>query len=872
MNTYVMIFKNVLEISLFASIMIAVIFLIKAVLGNRIGIKAITFLWLLVALRLCLPVMVESPLHLNSLLPDKPAAQNAQTTDIAAYEPDYDYSGIAPSEYEAEYSDTDIGAAQTQPETRSEAPAQKALFIRIYDKLQSIDLWSAVSVVWLMAAVLVFLVSVEKSIAFSLYAKKHSTPIDDKKFLVGLDILKIECGINRKVVVSSCKFINMPVMYGIIRPHILLPAAMKIKLSKEHLDAILMHELCHIKNWDILKNYAFLIGKAVHWFNPLVWIAQKAAREDTELLCDLNVVNIIGEDKKGLYSQSLVEATRFVIERKTPMLTISLCEDKSNLKERIMHMLRPQKKLKSAGIISTLTAIFMIIGCFTTACQPAPDTTIEYEDPADTQAAASENDTAQTPAEEPVPEEEPDFMQYEAPETFAKTYEKDNLRIMVDAQVEVPEVEKIYTVSFKNRELSQEMADKFLNYFIGDAPVYMRNDSETKASTLENELETWKQAKYNAENNWDEVKDHDPYQDNGGQQGAIDYFQDIIDRLEAQLEDAPQEYGYEPMSRLLAAPVPEGGKDIPPDATEEEIAASKAEDARVAALNASNRELIAYAKMDKSYIDDKMAYIYIHGIPGRPSTLSFDNANEANETGISLSREEMDKLSETINISLDEAVVIAKQMFEDMGFGPMYLSNYNFNALVKDGQTSPCYWLTFYQDIYGLPILPLTNGFKVINRTEPKINEQKMLVYDEPTHELLEAAPSGVASDSIYAVVDEDGVSRLSWDAALEQMDIVEEYTDILSFEQIISIFEDSILELYGNDRNLEIVINTISLSMLPVKAEGSDEIISIPVWDFRGYSYDPNDVEEKERVAKYNVDRTSFFTINALDGSLIDR
>ena len=534
-------------------------------------------------------------------------------------------------------------------------------------------------------------------------------------------------------------------------------------------------------------------------------------------------------------------------------------------------MLKPQKKLKSAGLISVMTAILMIIGCFTTACQPKPGTTVQLNDTGNV-AASDNNESAAEPVSEPASEPEPDLTQYQTPETFAKIYEKDNLMIMVDAQVEMPEIEKIYSVAFKNRELSQEMADNFLNYFIGDAPVYMRNNSETKASTLENELETWKQAKYNAENNWEEVKDSDPYQDNGGQQGAIDYIQGVIDEIERQIENAPEEYGYTLASRLIAPPGDEGGKDIPPDATEEEIAASKAEDARIAALNASNRELIAYAKMDKSYIDDKMAYIYIHGMPGRPSTLSFDNANEANETGIIVSREEMDELSKTITLSLDDAVVNAKQVFQEMGFGPMYLNNYNFNALVKDGQTSPCYWLTFYQDIYGLPILPLTNGFKAINRTEPKINEQKMLVYEDPTHELLESAPTGVASDSIYATVDEDGVSRLSWDAALEQTDIVKEYTDILSFEQIISIFEDSILELYGNDRDLEMVINTISLSMLPVKVEGSDEIISIPVWDFRGYSYDPNDAEEKERVAKYNVDRTSYLTINAVDGSLVKR
>ena len=120
--------------------------------------------------------------------------------------------------------------------------------------------------------------------------------------------------------------------------------------------------------------------------------------------------------------------------------------------------------------------------------------------------------------------------------------------------------------------------------------------------------------------------------------------------------------------------------------------------------------------------------------------------------------------------------------------------------------------------------------------------------------------------------MDEEGVSRVSWDAALQQTDIIGECTDILSFEQVISVFEDNILELCSSESDLEIVINKISLSMLPVQSEGSDEIIAVPVWDFRGYSYDPNDSEEMQRESEYNADRTSYFTLNALDGSLINR
>lgn len=872
MNAYITLFKSMLEISLFASVMIAAVFAIKVIFKNKINMKTVMLLWLLVIFRLCLPVMVQSPFHIDSLLPEKIAANETEAPYTQAPQEAAPYYDTAGALYEEEAMsppaevDSASGGHGAEPEKIS-------FFGKIISALSSADLWGLASVAWLAGAVIVFLVSMEKSIAFSLYAKKNSRRIDDKKLLITLDILKIKCNIKQNVKISACKLINMPVVYGIFAPHILLPESMSGKLKREHMEAIVLHELCHIKNRDILKNYAFLLGKALHWFNPLVWLAQKAIREDTELMCDQKVLNIIGDSHKGLYSQSLLEATRFVIERKTPMLTISLCENKSNLKERVLQMLKPQKKLKSAGIVSVLTAIIMIIGCFTTACQPKPDNTVEYDN-SDNSPAAAQNNEEQAPEEgTPSSEPEADFTQYEAPETFAKTYEKNSLLITVNAQVEVPEVPKLYKVKLTPYELDQEFADMFLDYFIGDAPMYMRNDEGEISSTLENEIETWKQVKYNAENNWDEVKDHDPYQDNGGQQGAIDYFQDIIDRLEAQLENAPQKYGYEPMSRQLKMPVPEGGKDIPPDATEEQIAAAKAEDARVAAEQseryATMLQLLGYAKVDNSYIEDKMAYIFLRGEAGKGANLYYDNANSAAGNGYYLGRDDVEELSKSITFSLEEAVAKAQQAMEDLGVGETSLGSYHFSGNVKNGELIPCYVLNFTKSVYGMPVYRFGDGTATINQG---YTSGGIAIYNpKGINECLSGSPSVQSMESLNIIVDDSGVVKFTWDP-VTKMEILEEYTDIMSFTDIISVFDEKVLQVYSEAENMGIVINKISLSTLPVIMEGSDETITIPVWDFRGYSYDPANAEHKAEKDAANTDTMSFLTINALDGSLIDR
>ena len=57
----------------------------------------------------------------------------------------------------------------------------------------------------------------------------------------------------------------------------------------------------------------------------------------------------------------------------------------------------------------------------------------------------------------------------------------------------------------------------------------------------------------------------------------------------------------------------------------------------------------------------------------------------------------------------------------------------------------------------------------------------------------------------------------------------------------------------------------------MPVETGVGDEMKTIPVWDFIGYHYDAGDMEEKQKLIDSNVE-FSYLTINAADGSLIDR
>jgi beta-lactamase regulating signal transducer with metallopeptidase domain len=78
---------------------------------------------------------------------------------------------------------------------------------------------------------------------------------------------------------------TMPMTWGIMRPVIVLPAE-ALAWPAARLEAVLLHELAHVARRDCLTQLVAGLARAVHWFNPLVWVAARQMRVERELACD----------------------------------------------------------------------------------------------------------------------------------------------------------------------------------------------------------------------------------------------------------------------------------------------------------------------------------------------------------------------------------------------------------------------------------------------------------------------------------------------------------------------------------------------------------------------------------------------------------
>lgn len=102
-------------------------------------------------------------------------------------------------------------------------------------------------------------------------------------------------GIQNDIRILSGEHIIGPSIYGVIAPTLLLPPALLLGVPVEQLEAIIAHELAHIRRHDYLVNLVQQLIEAVLFFNPAVWWINRQIRIEREACCDRLVVEVTGK-------------------------------------------------------------------------------------------------------------------------------------------------------------------------------------------------------------------------------------------------------------------------------------------------------------------------------------------------------------------------------------------------------------------------------------------------------------------------------------------------------------------------------------------------------------------------------------------------
>jgi bla regulator protein blaR1 len=173
-------------------------------------------------------------------------------------------------------------------------------------------------------------------------------------------------GIKKEVSIFLSGIIHSPVTIGFFKPIILLPVASLNQLSLQQAEAVLLHELAHIRRYDYLVNIFLSIASTVLYFNPFVRLFVRMAEASREECCD-QVVLQFGYDRVS-YASALLQLEKVSSQRR--ILTLA-ATGKSHLFKRIEKIAGLPSKNSSlkfshiAGLLTVLLFAFVIQALFT---------------------------------------------------------------------------------------------------------------------------------------------------------------------------------------------------------------------------------------------------------------------------------------------------------------------------------------------------------------------------------------------------------------------------------------------------------------------------------------------------------------------------
>jgi beta-lactamase regulating signal transducer with metallopeptidase domain len=151
-----------------------------------------------------------------------------------------------------------------------------------------IDLGGVLAAGWVVGAVVV-IVSIALGRVRIWWITRRSAALDHGEIPALVTALCGEIGISRRVTIRLCPDRVMPMVWGVLRPVVLLPAE-AAGWSAELKRDVLLHELAHVRRHDYLNQLIARLACAVHWFNPLAWVAARRLRAERERACDDHVL------------------------------------------------------------------------------------------------------------------------------------------------------------------------------------------------------------------------------------------------------------------------------------------------------------------------------------------------------------------------------------------------------------------------------------------------------------------------------------------------------------------------------------------------------------------------------------------------------
>lgn len=347
------------EFIITSTTIIFIVLILRAALRNHVSHCCIYALWLMVVLRLAIPVtFIRSPLSVlnyingenltvlsdTSSVPESGSGNTLTDADIPEQpEPVFDMPGnnFAPAAYNP--ANEEKNAPENIPAVTKRAFPFKTFLLSV----------------WILGCVIL------GSFFMTVNFQFHHKLIKSRRLL--------EQYTTEKINVYLVEDLNSPCIFGLFRPAVYLNA--KALENPESTEYVLAHELCHLRHGDLFWSFVRCLFTVVYWFHPLVWCAAILSKRDCEYACDESVLlqyeRASSAEKefhaiRAEYGSTLLSLIPQNTFSSFGIASTSMTSRKKLLRQRICYIAqKPETRL--AAVIVLIAASLLAIGCTLTS-------------------------------------------------------------------------------------------------------------------------------------------------------------------------------------------------------------------------------------------------------------------------------------------------------------------------------------------------------------------------------------------------------------------------------------------------------------------------------------------------------------------------
>lgn len=348
------------EILLTSSVLILALLALRQLFRRTVSRRMQYALWLLVLVRLLVPLNVGTLAHnvLSAAEPVQAVVEERLDTPVL-----YVQDGTERRPAQLLPGKESQGDPQSPPSDAAQiAPADE--YYTVTPTYRTVTLSEALTYVWYAGMAGVGAWFLFTNLRFARALRKARTPY------------RVE-GCRYPVYLVSA--LPSPCLFGVLRPAVYLNE--KALQSPDALRFVLAHEQTHARHLDPLWSLLRGVCLTVYWFDPLVWLAAVLSREDCELACDEGTLRALGADERAAYGKALLALVPVCDKPQNPLLgATTMTSGKRSLKERITRIAE-NRQAKAAAVFAVVALAALVCAVsFTGAPDTTPEVTQEWYD------------------------------------------------------------------------------------------------------------------------------------------------------------------------------------------------------------------------------------------------------------------------------------------------------------------------------------------------------------------------------------------------------------------------------------------------------------------------------------------------------------